>query len=92
MFQGTVASVGVKNPTEMCAMFEQLSGSEKFIQEYETLRKQVEKLDENFKSCLSNRKRIITDQKSINCAKDDLKRFDKLKSEIVINPALILYI
>jgi len=82
VFQGTVASVGVKNPTEMCTMFEQLSGSEKFIQEYENLRKQVEKLDENFKSCLSNRKRIITDQKSINCAKDDLKRFDKLKSEI----------
>jgi structural maintenance of chromosome 1 len=62
IFQGDVTNISCKKPNELTIMFEELSGSIAFKKNYEDLKVQKNKIDEERK-VLEERKRLIKTDK-----------------------------
>ncbi|MES1903361.1 MAG: Structural maintenance of chromosomes protein 1B [Paramarteilia canceri] len=82
VYQGTVESIAIKSPKELSQLFEEQSGSAKLAPIYNEYKINLEKLDSYFKNLLSSRKKLYADQKAIDSAKDDFKKYQELKKSM----------
>jgi len=80
VFQGDVESVASKSAKELTTFIEQISGSEDFRADYEELKNQKEKAEENTIFSLQKKKGYAAEKKQVREQKEEADRFkDKIE-------------
>ncbi|XP_060536430.1 structural maintenance of chromosomes protein 1A [Cylas formicarius] len=82
VFQGAVESVAMKNPKEMTALFEEISGSGAVREEYEKLKQQMQKAQEEINFALQKKKGINAERKEARLEKEEADKYSRLKDDL----------
>ncbi|KAF7267293.1 structural maintenance of chromosomes 1 [Rhynchophorus ferrugineus] len=82
VFQGAVESIAMKNPKEMTALFEEISGSGSLKEEYEKLKQQMQKAQEEINFALQKKKGINAERKEARMEKEEADKYARLKDDL----------
>lgn len=83
MTQGDVESIASKNPKELTALLEQISGSEEYKRSYEELEVQKAEADEKAVLAHQKKKTISAEKKQKKLQKEEAERHLKLQEQLV---------
>lgn len=81
--QGDVESIASKNPKELTALIEQISGSEEYKRPYEELEVQKAEADEKAVLAHQKKKTISAEKKQKKLQKEEAERHLKLQEQLV---------
>lgn len=82
VFQGAVESIAMKNPKERTALFEELSGSGALKEEYDRLKTEMLKAEEDTQFTYQKKKGIAAERKEAKQEKEEAERYQRLKDEL----------
>ncbi|XP_044268886.1 structural maintenance of chromosomes protein 1A [Tribolium madens] len=82
VFQGAVESVAMKNPKEMTALFEEISGSGALKEEYDRLKQQMQKAQEEINFAYQKKKGINAERKEARLEKEEADKYARLKDDL----------
>ncbi|KAH1021332.1 hypothetical protein HUJ04_010862 [Dendroctonus ponderosae] len=82
VFQGAVESIAMKNPKEMTALFEEISGSGALKEEYEKLKLQQQKAQEEMNFALQRKKGINAERKEARLEKEEADKYSRFKDDL----------
>ncbi|EFA08076.1 structural maintenance of chromosomes protein 1A [Tribolium castaneum] len=82
VFQGAVESVAMKNPKEMTALFEEISGSGALKEEYDRLKQQMQKAQEEINFAYQKKKGINAERKEARLEKEEADKYSRLKDDL----------
>lgn len=83
IFQGAVESIAMKNARERCQMFEEISRSAEYKEEYERSKAEMQKLEEEATFNLNKKKNIVAERKEARIEIDEAEKYKKLHSKWV---------
>ncbi|EZA48341.1 hypothetical protein DMN91_007909 [Ooceraea biroi] len=83
VFQGAVESIAMKNPKERTALFEEISNSGALKAEYERLRTDMLKAEEETQFSYQKKKGIAAERKEAKLEKEEAEKYQRLKEEYV---------
>eukprot|EP01113_Clastostelium_recurvatum_P033704 TRINITY_DN4486_c0_g1_i1.p1 TRINITY_DN4486_c0_g1~~TRINITY_DN4486_c0_g1_i1.p1 ORF type:complete len:1283 (-),score=481.18 TRINITY_DN4486_c0_g1_i1:40-3828(-) len=81
VFQGDVESIASKNPKELTALIEQISGSADIRERYDQARQEKEEAEENAMFAFQKKKGISAERKQYKEQKEEAERFTSLQDE-----------
>ncbi|KXL43517.1 hypothetical protein M433DRAFT_5544 [Acidomyces richmondensis BFW] len=81
VFQGDVESIANQNPKDLTRLIEQICGSLEYKAEYERLKTEKERADEDQQHKLQNRRAINGEIKQYQQQKEELDRYENLRRE-----------
>nr|CAD7400645.1 unnamed protein product [Timema poppensis] len=82
VFQGAVESIAMKNPKERTALFEEISGSGALKDEYERLRSEMLKAEEETQFTYQKKKGIAAERKEAKLEKEEAEKYQRLKEDL----------
>lgn len=82
VFQGQVESVAMKNPKEMTALFEEISGSGSLKEEYDRLKQQMQRAQEDINFAYQKKKGINAERKEARLEKEEADKYARLKDDL----------
>ncbi|XP_073284686.1 structural maintenance of chromosomes protein 1-like isoform X1 [Primulina huaijiensis] len=82
VFQGDVESIASKNPKELTALLEQISGSEEYKRQYEELEQQKAEVDEKAVLAHQKKKTISAEKKQKKLQKEEAEKHIKLQDQL----------
>lgn len=82
VFQGDVESIASKNPKELTALFEQISGSEECKKDYEDLEVQKYRLEEKSAFTYHKKRSVAAERKQKKEQKEEAEKHLRLQSEL----------
>ncbi|GFP85426.1 structural maintenance of chromosomes protein 1 [Phtheirospermum japonicum] len=82
VFQGDVESIASKNPKELTALIEQISGSEEYKRQYEELEVQKAEADEKAVLAHQKKKTISAEKKQKKLQKEEAEKHLKLQEQL----------
>ncbi|XP_045462498.1 structural maintenance of chromosomes protein 1A [Harmonia axyridis] len=82
VFQGAVESVAMKNPKEMTGLFEEISGSGALKEEYDKLKQQMLKAQEDINFAYQRKKGINAERKEAKLEKEEADKYARLKDDL----------
>ncbi|XP_073063509.1 structural maintenance of chromosomes protein 1-like [Primulina eburnea] len=82
VFQGDVESIASKNPKELTALLEQISGSEEYKRQYEELEQQKAEVDEKAVLAHQKKKTISAEKKQKKLQKEEAEKHIKLQEQL----------
>merc|ERR1712008_503116 len=82
VFQGAVESIAMKNPKERTLLFEEISGSGAKKDEYERLRTEMLKAEEDTQFTDQKKKGIAAERKEAKQEKEEAEKYQRLKQEL----------
>lgn len=82
VFQGDVESIASKNPKELTALLEQISGSEEQKREYEELEEQKARAEEKSALIYQRKKTIVGERKQKKEQKEEAERHLRLQEKL----------
>lgn len=82
VFQGDVESIASKKPEELTKLFEQISSSDEFKEEYDTLLDEKNKAEENTIFAYQKRKGLQAEKKMVKAQKDEAENFRQKKKKL----------
>ncbi|XP_067011670.2 structural maintenance of chromosomes protein 1A [Anabrus simplex] len=82
VFQGAVESIAMKNPKERTALFEEISGSGALKEEYETLRAEMLRAEEETQYSYQKKKGIAAERKEAKLEKEEAEKYQRLKEDL----------
>ncbi|XP_022904149.1 structural maintenance of chromosomes protein 1A-like isoform X2 [Onthophagus taurus] len=82
VFQGAVESIAMKNPKEMTLLFEEISGSGALKEDYDKLKNQMQKAQEEINLALQKKKGINAERKEARLEKEEADKYARLKDEL----------
>ncbi|KAJ8438148.1 hypothetical protein Cgig2_033027 [Carnegiea gigantea] len=85
VFQGDVESIASKNPKELTALLEQISGSEEQKREYEELEEQKARAEEKSALIYQRKKTIVGERKQKKEQKEEAERHLRLQEKLLYN-------
>eukprot|EP00501_MAST-03F_sp_TOSAG23-6_P001872 GSMAST32.ASY1.ANO1.1950.1 assembled CDS len=80
VFQGDVESVAMRSPKDLTSLFEKISGSEEFREEYDTLSKSKSAIDNETVFACGRKKALADEKKRAKAEKEEASRW-KLQTE-----------
>ncbi|VUZ57622.1 unnamed protein product [Hymenolepis diminuta] len=80
IFQGAVESIAMKNARERCQMFEEISRSAEYKEEYDRSKAEMQKLEEEATFNLNKKKNIVAERKEARIEIDEAEKYKKLHS------------
>ncbi|XP_034936971.1 structural maintenance of chromosomes protein 1A [Chelonus insularis] len=83
VFQGAVESIAMKNPKERTALFEEISNSGSLKAEYERLRAEMLRAEEETQFSYQKKKGIAAERKEAKLEKEEAEKYQRLKEEYV---------
>ncbi|XP_078037969.1 structural maintenance of chromosomes 1 [Augochlora pura] len=83
VFQGAVESIAMKNPKERTALFEEISNSGALKAEYERLRSEMLKAEEETQFSYQKKKGIAAERKEAKLEKEEAEKYQRLKEEYI---------
>lgn len=81
VFQGAVESIAMKNPKERTALFEEISNSGALKNEYERLRQEMLRAEEETQCSYQKKKGIAAERKEAKLEKEEAEKYQRLKEE-----------
>ncbi|XP_043483161.1 structural maintenance of chromosomes protein 1A [Leptopilina heterotoma] len=81
VFQGAVESIAMKNPKERTALFEEISNSGLLKAEYERLRTEMLRAEEETQFSYQKKKGIAAERKEAKLEKEEAEKYQRLKEE-----------
>jgi structural maintenance of chromosome 1 len=81
VFQGDVEAIASKSPKDLTKLLEQISGSEELKEEYDTLKRQVDKATEQSTFAFNKKKGINNEMKQFKEQREEALRYEKLQGE-----------
>eukprot|EP00108_Taenia_solium_P006905 TsM_000765300 transcript=TsM_000765300 gene=TsM_000765300 len=78
IFQGAVESIAMKNARERCQMFEEISRSVEYKEEYDKSKVEMQKLEEEATFNLNKKKNIVAERKEARIEIDEAEKYKKL--------------
>ncbi|XP_068664657.1 structural maintenance of chromosomes protein 1 isoform X2 [Aristolochia californica] len=82
VFQGDVESIASKNPKELTALLEQISGSDDLKKDYEDLEDQKARAEEEFALIYQKKKTVSTEKKQKKQQKDEAEKHLRLQEQL----------
>ncbi|CAG0898742.1 unnamed protein product [Darwinula stevensoni] len=82
VFQGAVESIAMKNPKERTALFEEISGSGALKEEYDRLKVEMLKAEEDTQFTYQKKKGIAAERKEAKLEKEEAEKYQRLKEEL----------
>jgi structural maintenance of chromosome 1 len=82
VFQGDVESIAQKKPEELTKFFEQISGSDRFKKEYDSLKQQKLAAEDHVVHSHKMRKGLQNEVKQMEVQKEEAAEFEKKKAEL----------
>ncbi|XP_017771706.1 PREDICTED: structural maintenance of chromosomes protein 1A [Nicrophorus vespilloides] len=82
VFQGAVESVAMKNPKEMTALFEEISGSGALKEEYEKCKQAMQKTQEEINFAYQKKKGYNAERKEARIEKEEADKYARLKDDL----------
>ncbi|XP_076357354.1 structural maintenance of chromosomes protein 1A-like isoform X3 [Tachypleus tridentatus] len=83
VFQGAVESIAMKNPKERTGLFEEISRSSEHKEEYEQLRAEMMKAEEDTQFTYQKKKGIAAEKKEARLEKEEAEKYQRLKEELL---------
>lgn len=81
VFQGDVEGIAQKSPEELTALIEHISGSADLKDEFERLREEAEKAEEDFVAAFDKKRTMTKEKKQLKEQKEEAERFQNLLDE-----------
>ncbi|GMS91640.1 hypothetical protein PENTCL1PPCAC_13815, partial [Pristionchus entomophagus] len=82
VYQGQVESIAMKNPKERTAMFEEISRSVEFANEYERLKAEMLKAENEAQSNMNKRRGIAAEKKEARLEREEAEKYQQLREEL----------
>lgn len=82
VFQGAVESIAMKNPKELTALFEEISGSGAVKEEYDHVKNEVLKAEEETNFTYLKKRGVVAERKEAKMEKDEAEKYQRLKDEL----------
>lgn len=82
MFQGAVENIAMKNPKERTALFEEISGSGSLKDDYDRLKAEMLKAEEDTQFTLQKKKGIAAERKEARMEKEEAEKYQKLREDL----------
>uniref|UniRef100_A0A8B9IMT7 Structural maintenance of chromosomes 1B n=1 Tax=Anser cygnoides TaxID=8845 RepID=A0A8B9IMT7_ANSCY len=79
IFQGTVELIAMKKPKERTQLFEQISNSWQYAEEYERKKKKMEQAEEDAHFNYNKKKSVAAERKQAKMEKEELEHYKELK-------------
>uniref|UniRef100_A0A8B9BHY9 Structural maintenance of chromosomes 1B n=1 Tax=Anser brachyrhynchus TaxID=132585 RepID=A0A8B9BHY9_9AVES len=79
IFQGTVELIAMKKPKERAQLFEQISNSWQYAEEYERKKKKMEQAEEDAHFNYNKKKSVAAERKQAKMEKEELEHYKELK-------------
>ncbi|CAJ0567096.1 unnamed protein product, partial [Mesorhabditis spiculigera] len=81
VYQGQIEQVAMKNPKERTALFEEISRSCEFQSEYDKLKHDLTKAEEDTQLNMNKRRGIAQEKKEAKMEKDEAEKYQQMKDE-----------
>ncbi|XP_048795035.1 structural maintenance of chromosomes protein 1B isoform X3 [Lagopus muta] len=85
IFQGTVESIAMKKPKERTQLFEQISNSWQYAEEYEKKKKKMQQAEEDAHFNYNKKKNIAAERKQAKVEKEEAEHYQMLVRELNAN-------
>ncbi|KFV97345.1 Structural maintenance of chromosomes protein 1B, partial [Eurypyga helias] len=82
VFQGTVESIAMKKPKERTQLFEQISNSWEYAEEYEQKKKKMQQAEEDAQFNYNKKKSIAAERKQAKIEKEEADHYQMLLKEL----------
>uniref|UniRef100_A0A8B9NHE0 Structural maintenance of chromosomes protein n=1 Tax=Accipiter nisus TaxID=211598 RepID=A0A8B9NHE0_9AVES len=82
IFQGTVESIAMKKPKERTQLFEQISNSWEYAEDYEQKKKRMQKADEDAQFNYNKKKSVAAERKQAKIEKEEAEHYQMLLKEL----------
>lgn len=82
VFQGDVESIASKNPKELAALIEQISGSEELKEEYEKLEEQKARAEEKAALAYQKKRTVVSERKQKKEQKEEAEKHLQLQKQL----------
>ncbi|OXB61315.1 hypothetical protein ASZ78_002552 [Callipepla squamata] len=82
IFQGTVESIAMKKPKERTQLFEQISNSWQYAEEYERKKKKMQQAEEDAHFNYNKKKNIAAERKQAKTEKEEAEHYQMLVREL----------
>uniref|UniRef100_A0A915EHG8 Structural maintenance of chromosomes protein n=1 Tax=Ditylenchus dipsaci TaxID=166011 RepID=A0A915EHG8_9BILA len=82
VYQGAVEQIAMQSPKELTQLFEELSRSSEFQEEYDRLRSEVDAAESNAQSNLNKRRDIALEKREAKQEAGEAKKYTTLKEEL----------
>ncbi|KAG8185877.1 hypothetical protein JTE90_004419 [Oedothorax gibbosus] len=83
VFQGAVESIAMKSPKERTALFEEISHSIEHKEEYDRLKTEMMKAEEDTQFTYQKKKGIAAEKKEARLEKEEAEKYQRLKEDVV---------
>ncbi|XP_057376078.1 structural maintenance of chromosomes protein 1A-like [Daphnia carinata] len=91
VFQGAVENIAMKNPKERTALFEEISGSGALKEDYDRLKAEMLKAEEDTQFTLQKKKGIAAERKEARMEKEEAEKYQKLREDLA-EQQIVLYL
>lgn len=81
VFQGQVESIAMKNVKERTQLFEQISGSNVYKEDYESMKNEMTKAEQETQFSYHRKKGIAAERKEAKQEKDEAEKYRKLRDD-----------
>ncbi|KAL2309734.1 hypothetical protein Nmel_005958 [Mimus melanotis] len=82
IFQGTVESIAMKKPKERTQLFEQISGSWEYAEDYEQKKKKMQQAEEDAQFNYNRKKGVAAERKQAKIEKEEAEHYQMLIKEL----------
>ncbi|NWS55641.1 SMC1B protein, partial [Chunga burmeisteri] len=82
IFQGTVESIAMKKPKEITQLFEQISNSWEYAEEYERKKKKMQQAEEDTQFNYNKKKSVAAERRQAKIEKEEAERYQMLLKEL----------
>ncbi|XP_054276656.1 structural maintenance of chromosomes protein 1A-like [Macrosteles quadrilineatus] len=83
VFQGAVESIAMKNPKERTVLFEEISGSGVLKAEYDRLKAEMLKAEEETNYTYLKKRGVVAERKEAKLEKEEAEKYQRLREELV---------
>ncbi|RZF46730.1 hypothetical protein LSTR_LSTR002593 [Laodelphax striatellus] len=82
VFQGAVESIAMKNPKERTILFEEISGSGALKEEYDRLKSEMLKAEEETNYSYAKKRGVAAERKEARMEKEEAEKYQRLKDDL----------
>ncbi|CCD69832.1 Structural maintenance of chromosomes protein 1 [Caenorhabditis elegans] len=89
VYQGAIENIAMKTPKERTQLFEELSRSHEFQAEYERLKVEMTKAEDDTQHNMNKRRGIAQEKREAKMEKDEAEKYQTMKNELAAKSTML---
>lgn len=89
VYQGAIENIAMKNPKERMQLFEELSRSHEFQADYERLKVEMTKAEDDTQHNMNKRRGIAQEKREAKMEKDEAEKYQAMKNELASKSTML---